>query len=98
MGGGAWPFLVRGLVCLVDSDNERDRDLGLMTLIYHTQKNSGFLGVGSQDTLSRARLMFFDSGSETPNYHLGCPYLLVLTDYGKQSRLGSHGCRRSYRG
>ena len=25
MGGGAWPFLVRGLICLVDSDNERDR-------------------------------------------------------------------------
>ena len=24
MGGGAWPFLVRELFCLVDSDNERD--------------------------------------------------------------------------
>ena len=24
MGGGAWPFLVRGVICLVDSDNERD--------------------------------------------------------------------------
>ncbi len=23
-GGGAWPFLVGGLICLVDSDNERD--------------------------------------------------------------------------
>jgi len=22
--GGAWPFLVRGLICLVNSDNERD--------------------------------------------------------------------------
>ena len=22
--GGAWPFLVRGVVCLVDSVNERD--------------------------------------------------------------------------
>ena len=22
--GGAWPFLVRGVVCQVDSDNERD--------------------------------------------------------------------------
>ena len=27
MGGGAWPFLVRGLICLVDSDNERDLNL-----------------------------------------------------------------------
>ncbi|ESO05437.1 hypothetical protein HELRODRAFT_92462 [Helobdella robusta] len=24
MGGGAWPFLVRGVICLVNSDNERD--------------------------------------------------------------------------
>ena len=28
MGGGAWPFLVGGVICLVDSDNERD--LGLL--------------------------------------------------------------------
>ncbi len=27
MGGGAWPFLVRGLICLVNSDNERDLTL-----------------------------------------------------------------------
>ena len=27
MVGGAWPFLVRGLICLVDSVNERDLDL-----------------------------------------------------------------------
>ena len=26
MGGGAWPFLVGGMICLVYSDNERDRD------------------------------------------------------------------------
>ncbi len=24
MGGGAWPFLVGGVNCLVDSDNDRD--------------------------------------------------------------------------
>ena len=29
MGGGAWPFLVGGVICLVDSGNERD--LGLLT-------------------------------------------------------------------
>ncbi|CAO1293321.1 unnamed protein product, partial [Diamesa hyperborea] len=23
-GSGAWPFLVRGMICLVNSDNERD--------------------------------------------------------------------------
>ena len=28
MGGGAWPFLVGGLICLLNCDNERD--LGLL--------------------------------------------------------------------
>ena len=27
MGGGAWPFLARGAICLVNSDNERDSNL-----------------------------------------------------------------------
>ena len=27
MGGGAWPFLVGGVICLVYSDNERDLSL-----------------------------------------------------------------------
>jgi hypothetical protein len=27
MGGGAWPFLVGGVICLVNSDNERDLTL-----------------------------------------------------------------------
>ena len=27
MGGGAWPFLVGGVTCLVNSVNERDLDL-----------------------------------------------------------------------
>ena len=27
MVGGAWPFLVGGVICLVNSDNERDSDL-----------------------------------------------------------------------
>ena len=27
LGGGAWPFLVGGVICLVNSDNERDRNL-----------------------------------------------------------------------
>ena len=27
MGGGAWPILVGGVICLVNSDNERDLDL-----------------------------------------------------------------------
>ena len=27
MGGGAWPFLVGGVICLLNCDNERDLDL-----------------------------------------------------------------------
>ena len=27
MVGGAWPFLVGGVICLVNSDNERDLNL-----------------------------------------------------------------------
>jgi hypothetical protein len=27
VGGGAWPFLVGGAICLVNSDNERDSGL-----------------------------------------------------------------------
>ena len=27
MGGGAWPFLVGGVICLVNSDNGRDSDM-----------------------------------------------------------------------
>ncbi len=27
MGGGAWPFLVGGVICLVNSVNERDHYL-----------------------------------------------------------------------
>lgn len=33
MGGGAWPFLVGGVICLVNSDNERD--LNLLTRFFH---------------------------------------------------------------
>ena len=31
MGGGAWPFLVGGVICLVNFDNERD--LGLLNRV-----------------------------------------------------------------
>ncbi len=31
MGGGAWPFLVGGVICLVNSVNERDLDLPTST-------------------------------------------------------------------
>ena len=40
MGGGAWPFLVGGAICLVNSVNERDLDL----------LNSHAVGVKARDS------------------------------------------------
>ena len=36
MGGGAWPFLVGGVICLVNSVNERD--LSLLNSVYFLSK------------------------------------------------------------
>ncbi len=38
MGGGAWPFLVGGVICLVNSVNERDLNL------LNSCANLGFTG------------------------------------------------------
>jgi hypothetical protein len=40
MGGGAWPFLVGGVICLVYSDNERD--LNLLNSILKRLLGDGF--------------------------------------------------------
>jgi hypothetical protein len=46
MGGGAWPFLVGGVICLVNSVNERDlRLLNSNNLIYKV----GYLLRGTLD-------------------------------------------------
>jgi hypothetical protein len=42
MGGGAWPFLVGGVICLVNSVNERDLDL-----LNSPANSSGFVRVTS---------------------------------------------------
>jgi hypothetical protein len=41
MGGGAWPFLVGGVICLVNSVNERD--LNLLNSYYHISWWDNFL-------------------------------------------------------
>ncbi len=41
MGGGAWPFLVGGLPCQVDSGNERD--LSLLNSHWHLWCLADFL-------------------------------------------------------
>ena len=41
MGGGAWPFLVGGVICLVDSVNERD--LSLLNRVAYLRIRARFL-------------------------------------------------------
>ena len=41
MDGGAWPFLVRGLICQVNSDNERDLHVMLVVMISWFESHSG---------------------------------------------------------
>ena len=43
MGGGAWPFLVGGVICLVNSDNERDSNLLNSTLVLAFHCRSVFI-------------------------------------------------------
>ncbi len=40
MGGGAWPFPVGGVICQVNSDNERD--LNLLNSVAKVHYPSGF--------------------------------------------------------
>ena len=49
MGGGAWPFLVGGVICLVDSVN--DRDLSLLNSV----KYDSYLITSLMDFVSNAR-------------------------------------------
>jgi hypothetical protein len=39
MGGGAWPFLVGGAICLVNSVNERDLSLLVVLAISESSKD-----------------------------------------------------------
>lgn len=76
MGGGAWPFLVGGVICLVNSDNERDSVLltsvrfflsglffleGLVALSYTRLSNNR--SVMPLDVLGRTRATLNGSAS-----------------------------------
>ena len=64
MGGGAWPFLVTGAICLVNSDNKRDSSLlnrrNLWYLDGPRLRNAGFyyrhIFLEEQAASSRTRL------------------------------------------
>ena len=53
MGGGAWPFLVGGVICLVNSVNERDLRLlnSYAILLNRRQLLRGTPGVFNQGKL-----------------------------------------------
>nr|DAD32721.1 TPA_asm: hypothetical protein HUJ06_011572 [Nelumbo nucifera] len=53
MGGGAWPFLVGGAICLVNSVNERD--LSLLTSYAEAPSAASFL-VGDYGRLGHGSL------------------------------------------
>ena len=59
MGGGAWPFLVGGAICLVNSDNERDSSLlnrrGIDLSVLSALLLRGTSGVPSHAKLSNNR-------------------------------------------
>jgi hypothetical protein len=44
MGGGAWPFLVGGVICLVNSVNERDLNLLISYLGGNVQGKNFLVG------------------------------------------------------
>ena len=66
MGGGAWPFLVGGVICLVNSDNERD--LNLLNNLFH------FMEFGFLEGLCEYKRMevWGNNRSVMPLYVLGC--------------------------
>ncbi len=80
MGGGAWPFLVGGVICLVNSVNERDLDQLIVRRIYGYVRDflEGLSGeypmevrgnnrsVMPLDVLGRTRATLISSSSSQP--------------------------------
>ncbi len=65
VGGGAWPFLVGGVICLVNSVNERDLSLlnSYVNLLPVNGRMSLFRSRGECDrpgSLRRSRLYFLE--------------------------------------
>ncbi len=54
MGGGAWPFLVGGAICLVNSDNERDS--GMLTSYATPERSASPNFLEGQVAFSHPRL------------------------------------------
>jgi hypothetical protein len=74
LDGGAWPFLVRGVICLVDSDNERDLYLTIVpSLVCRVElSNSVGIRVDHQGFVSLARELVQSFSEDL------CAYLSML--------------------
>ena len=68
MGGGAWPFLVGGVICLVNSDNERDS--GMLTSYATPERSASPNFLEGQVAFSHPRLS--NNRSVMPLDVLGC--------------------------
>lgn len=56
MGGGAWPFLVGGAICLVNSGNERDSSL------LNRRRHLGVRDFGSATHWRRIKILLRGTG------------------------------------
>ena len=68
MGGGAWPFLVGGVICLVNSDNERDSVLLTSRLVAFLLRDGFFL----EGLAASSRTRWSNNRSVMPLDVLGC--------------------------
>ena len=82
MGGGAWPFLVGGVICLVNSDNERDLNL--------LNSHAYFISIDFLEGLCRDERMevWGNNRSVMPLYVLGCTRATLMHTTSIQARQG----------
>ena len=87
MGGGAWPFLVGGVICLVNSVNERD--LSLLTSYakdpLRGQLLRGTIGVYLMEVLGNnsSTLIHRQTHSRFITLHRALKILSPAADFGK---------------
>ena len=95
MVGGAWPFLVGGAICLVNSDNERDSSLlnrrQIIRLPYFLEglgassltRLSNNRSVMPLDVRGRTRATLKDSASVNPGLRRSGNLMKLLRDWDR---------------
>ena len=95
MGGGAWPFLVGGAICLVNSDNERDSSLlnrqRIICPLYFLEgqaassctRLSNNRSVMPLDVRGRTRATLKDSASVQPGLRRSGNLMKLLRDWDR---------------